>query len=535
MEIEELKLSSYIKSSLEKTWITFFGRFGRLTEIQIKTIPKVLEKKNVLVVSPTSTGKTEAIVAPLSELLIREGWNGLSIVYIVPTRALANDLYSRLKDPLKELNIKCDFKHSDKPRINYSDLPNLLITTPESLDSLICRHKDIFSNLRALVIDEIHYVDNTYRGDHLRILINRLQKLSMYKFNIYLLSATIANPVEVGKRYVSEFEIVNSYKGRDVDYVIVKNDIDLKNEILSRNIKKILVFCNYRETTEMIYSNLKNLFKYYYVFVHHGSLNKKVREEAEEYFKESRYSICIATSTLEVGIDIGDIDCVVLYEIPWSLFSFIQRIGRGNRRENVIFSIAKASNEEEVHFIEQLYNAAKVGVLPREEYYPDYSVVVQQVFSVLYENRSGLRLEELYELLNPICDLSLLNKILDYLVDQSYVYKSFDRFKLSTFIRDLGEKGKIHSNIPDSLEYEVIEKTSGKRIGKISGYIDEYFVLGGIPLRVVEINDYKRQIWVEKVKGNFEAPIFKRKKNIGAFFGYLPNEVKEEMLKRTFR
>lgn len=154
----------------------FFSRFGgKLTPIQIQTIPKILEGLNVVISSPTASGKTEAVMAPLAERFLVEHWHDLAVLYIVPTRALANDSLARIEGPLGDMGITCVLKHGDKPNLPSSALPNCLITTPESLDSLIARRSDIFTSLRAVVLDEIHLLDNTARGDQLRFLLRRLQ------------------------------------------------------------------------------------------------------------------------------------------------------------------------------------------------------------------------------------------------------------------------------------------------------------------------------------------------------------------------
>jgi Lhr-like helicase len=136
----------------------------------------MLASANVLIASPTASGKTEAIMAPVAELLKREHWSGLSVVYVVPTRAFANDTLARLQGPLGDLGIVSALKHGDRPTLPKA-LPNVLITTPKSLDSLICRRRSSFQDLRVVVLDEIHLLDNGYRGDQLRLLLSRFRRL----------------------------------------------------------------------------------------------------------------------------------------------------------------------------------------------------------------------------------------------------------------------------------------------------------------------------------------------------------------------
>ncbi|MEM4235051.1 MAG: DEAD/DEAH box helicase, partial [Candidatus Methanomethylicaceae archaeon] len=145
-----------IRQHLRRAWFPFFSRFGQLTPVQIEVIPKILNNSNVVVAAPTASGKTEAVVAPVAERFVVEKWQNLAILYVVPTKALAEDTFFRIKDPLNEMNIKVQIRHGDKKYLS-SSLPNFLITTPESLDSLLCRKGGIFRHLRAVIIDEIHF------------------------------------------------------------------------------------------------------------------------------------------------------------------------------------------------------------------------------------------------------------------------------------------------------------------------------------------------------------------------------------------
>ena len=190
-----------IRRHLKYAWVPFFSRFGKLTPVQIETIPKILDGINVVVMSPTASGKTEAVVAPVAELFISRQWKELAILYVVPTRALANDTLARIEGPLRDMGIATVLKHGDKPYLS-GYLPNCLITTPESLDSLICRRPKIFATLRAVILDEIHLLNNTYRGDQLRLLLHRLKKLAFdASFAVHLLSATLSEPYQVAQRY----------------------------------------------------------------------------------------------------------------------------------------------------------------------------------------------------------------------------------------------------------------------------------------------------------------------------------------------
>lgn len=144
-----------LKEKLPHTWDALFARFGRFTEIQSLAIEPLLAGTNCVLVSATASGKTEAALAPLIELLKQEKKtaNKLSILYLVPTRALARDLARRLGQPLEKLAVRLQVKTGDEPALNSSRPPELLLTTPESFDSLLTTMPRIFKDVRAVVID----------------------------------------------------------------------------------------------------------------------------------------------------------------------------------------------------------------------------------------------------------------------------------------------------------------------------------------------------------------------------------------------
>ncbi len=144
-----VKNSKETKKLLKKTWNAFFVRFNRATEIQSMTVPVIIKRKNAIIISATASGKTEAVIAPLCERILRKKLTGLSILYVTPTRALANDLRDRLSDTLAQLEITIDIKTGDSPYINWKKLPDIIITTPESLDSMICRHPLALDSIEA--------------------------------------------------------------------------------------------------------------------------------------------------------------------------------------------------------------------------------------------------------------------------------------------------------------------------------------------------------------------------------------------------
>jgi len=517
-----------LKRKLKRTWMTFFGRFGKLLPVQSETIPVVLDGKNAIVISSTASGKTEAVIAPIIERSLREEWKGLAMLYVSPTRALVNDMYYRLREQLEELGISISLKTGDKPQFNPEKPPNFLITTPESLDSLICRYPSCFENIKAVVIDEIHLIDNTYRGDQVRILIKRLKCLTKSDFNIYALSATIANPKDVGSRYLKDFEVIIAPGKREIEYTLVKSLKDVFNYAREEKLKKLLIFCNKRTSVENISKECKKLWGEHRVVVHHGSLSKKIREEAEEFMKESQYGVCVATMTLEIGIDIGDIDAVVLAEVPWSISSLLQRIGRGNRRTQRCRVFAMCNSGEEMSILEQMFKIAEEGYIEPVEYSPDLSVVVQQVFSSLYANPNGLKSNYFAELFEEFCSEDDLKDILNHLASKGWIEKKNEKWYATTKLMDWGEKGKIHSNIPSIKLLKVVDVNSKQVIGEVQYPIDEVFVLAGKTWRVVQISGDK--VYVRAERSEASTAKFKTYSSKGYFYYLLPRQFERKTI-----
>ena len=381
-----------------------------------------------------------------------------------------------------------------------------------------------FRELRAVVLDEIHLIDNTYRGDQIRLLLKRLRYITETEFNIYALSATIADPKDIGKRYFNDFEVIESPGKSDIEYTLVRSLKEVFEHARNEKLKKLLIFCNKRKSVETMAVEARKLWGRNSVVVHHGSLSKAIREEAESFMKQSQYGVCIATMTLEIGIDIGDIDAIVLAEVPWSISSLLQRIGRGNRRTQKNRVFALYDSEDEAALLEDMLNVAIDGYVAEVDYSSDLSVVVQQIFSSLYAHPNGLRDEYFLGIFNEFCSEEDLKDILRHLVEHEWIERGNGRWRASTKLMDLGGWGKIHSNIPDSRALKVIDINSQQTIGEVQYPIDEVFVLAGKVWKIIKVVVDK--IYVKQVKAKAPVVKFKRHASKGAFYYLLPKELR---------
>lgn len=478
----------------------------------------------MIIASPTASGKTEAVIAPIVELILKKPTDELSVLYVVPTRALCNDLYFRLHDCLQEVDIDVSLQTGDKHGFNPDNPPDVLITTPESLDSLICRHCVALSNVRFVILDEIHLLDNTYRGDQLRIIIQRLIRITEQMPNFYALSATLQNPLEIASRYFTGAQVVISTGSREIKYKIFNEINEAINASLSNGMKKILIFCNYRADVEELSEECSKIYPAKRIVVHHGKLDKKVREEAESFMKDSPSGICVATMTLEIGIDIGDIDVVMLYGVPWSVSSLLQRVGRGNRRKNEIMAYGICKDEKEQSYFEEMFDLANKGQIEITEYKFDFSVIIQQIFSCLFAKSNGIYEQELLSIFGDFCNIAQLNSILANLSAKDWVEFRNGKWYAQQRVMDLGEKGYIHSNISNFMDYNIIDSDTNSNLGTLSmTFLEDSFRLAGKAWKVVSVEG--SNVFVIPTT-HASPPKFSRSYRKGAFNYLLPSELR---------
>lgn len=493
-----------IRAALVRTYPAFFARFGRLTEVQIATIPRVLAGGNLVVISPAASGKTEAVVAPVVERLLAQGKRDFSVLYVSPTRALVNDLFRRLVEPLEYLDLRLERKTGDHSRIDEARLPFMLLTTPESFDSLLCRHPRIFRSLAAVILDEIHLLDNTPRGDQLRVLLERLRLLNP-DLNYYALSATI-DDLEIGDRYFPNVEVVRVMNQREIRAELLPGGADWPERVVAQLVangcKKALCFFNARSLAEAGVKLFDIAPFSGRVWVHHASLTRPVREEVEARMNRERSGILCCTSTLELGIDIGDVDAVILFRPPFNVSSLLQRIGRGNRRlQNGLYTIGVYLDAWERLLFETFIDCAREGRLYDKRYTPCLSVLPQQIVSYLFQRRRiGTTRDALRRIFQPLLGNNpVLDQVFNHLCREEVVVERRNGvYFLSSALERKVELGKIHSNIQEKSfgQYQVIDVTNGQEVGTVF-FVLERFVLGGRSWETVERREKEKRLLVK--------------------------------------
>lgn len=318
--------------------------FGALSEPQEKAIPLLLGGDHVLLIAPTGSGKTEGAMIPIFQRLISEPGGG-SALYITPLRSLNRDILSRMEWWCRELGLRIGVRHGDttaQERRRQALLPpDLMITTPETLQALFMgsRLRKFLERVRFVVVDEIHELAGSKRGAQLSIALERLVERAG-EFQRIGLSATVGNPMEIGRFLCGEREVriveipaaphlsvQVRYAGKDF-----RSQAGKVGECIGR-FASSLVFVNTRVTAEALGHQL---FERGDVEVHHGSLSREVRIEAEERFRRGELRALICTSSMELGIDIGHVDHILQFGSPREVSRLIQRVGRAGHRLHTI-------------------------------------------------------------------------------------------------------------------------------------------------------------------------------------------------------
>ena len=615
-----------LKSRLPHTWTPFFARHGSFTPVQEAAIPPILDGYNTLVIAATAGGKTEAAIVPLLERHCfsqspaskknettapspgtgESRGGGIKILYLCPTRALVRDLYERLRLPLEQLDIALSMKSGDTGPVSTVNPPTVLITTPESTDSLLTRAPRLLAELDAIVLDEIHLLDGGPRGDQLRCLLRRIENIRTYHqrqnalpatpLQRIALSATIPDPDGIAARYLttseeksvssptvgegrgggnsapspgtgegrgggsapsptvgegwgggnsapspgtgegwgggnsapsptvgegwgggSALQIVNVPGRRELEADIwpMQGLDDLATALSyhaagENGAHKFLVFCNSRKEVEQTAAFLRGHLPFESaLFTHYSNLDPALRLEVEQGFAEASVAICVSTSTLELGIDIGSIDEVVLIGPPPSLSSFQQRIGRGGRRTGVtrVLCLSRSALEE-VRFQALIGETVGRTVSPtssRRTNSPTYnflpSVLVQQSFSILAQSPTGgIRLADLRRAAPDEVEDETLAAILAHLTRLGYLRQGrLGEWRAAEKLDELVDKFEIYANIGgDPLPLLLVDAFSGRTLATVarskvarSEGDSETLRLGGHVLEVVWRDRYR--------------------------------------------
>ena len=357
----------------------FRKKWKDLREVQVEACEEILDTDHHLIIaSGTASGKTEAAFFPVLTVLDQNPSKSIGVVYIGLLKALINDQFRRLNDLLEEVDLPVWSWHGDvsssQKKKALKEARGVLQITPESLEALVMRHpedaKRLFSDLRFIIIDEIHALMGQDRGLQVLCLINRLEKLTGCKPRRIGLSATL-NDYEPATRFLAAgSDVIATAVGISAqkrrlslcieNFDIPQDECSAKSALAEYNSflydachkQKCLIFTNSRANAEKTIGDLKkeaekrgepDVF-----YVHHGSISASLRQEAEEALKENDGpTVAAATLTLELGIDIGDLDSTFQIGAPFTCSSFVQRLGRSGRRTGKSKMLFINLNEQE--------------------------------------------------------------------------------------------------------------------------------------------------------------------------------------------
>lgn len=352
----------------------FRSTFPSVTTAQARAWPLIRERRSTLIAAPTGSGKTlTAFLAVLDDLVHQGLANGgqlpdqTLVVYVSPLKALSNDIQINLQNPLAgitdhlqrlglpPLAIRTAVRTGDTPQKDRALMrkhpPHILVTTPESLYVLLGSDsgRQMLASIRTVIVDEIHAIAASKRGSHLALTLERLQGLCSEPLTRIGLSAT-QKPIEAVSRFLvgtdrpCEIVDIGHARPRDLDIevppvplsAVMANDVwELVYDRLAELAKQhrtTLIFVNTRRLAERLARHLSERLGITAVAAHHGSLAKELRLDAEQRLKAGELQVLIATASLELGIDIGDVDLVCQIGSPGSINGFLQRVGRSGHQ-----------------------------------------------------------------------------------------------------------------------------------------------------------------------------------------------------------
>jgi ATP-dependent Lhr-like helicase len=497
------------------------------TDPQKDVIPKILSGKNVLLVAPTGIGKTEAAMLPIFDSIFRsKGKPGIRCLYVTPLRALNRDMLKRMEEYGAALGVSVGVRHGDSTQAerNRQSLkaPEILITTPETLQVLFTgkRLREHLKNIEWVVIDEIHELSSTERGAQLGVALERLTELSG-EYKRIGLSATVGDVDDV-KEFLSgvgrevtlckhdtrrEFDIVVECPPPDKDPVLLDRlqcDPDIlavmkRARKLMESGRSTLLFVNTRETAEWLAARYRLWDEDFSIDVHHGSLSKENRMDIEDRFKNGELKAVIATSSLELGIDIGSADLVIQYNSPREVSRMIQRAGRaGHRMGEVIRSAILATAPDEVA---EALVVARRSDAKELEYFKGrdnpFTVLANQLIAMTMSGRVDR--EQAYKIFRRSKSFSTLSRsdmegVLEQLKSIKLIFEDENGFRRS-------KKGMQYfydniSMIPDERTYLIRDITTRGTIGTldesfVASFAEPYamFIAKGRTWRIVEMRE----------------------------------------------
>jgi ATP-dependent Lhr-like helicase len=536
--------------------------WSNLRPIQASAIEVLLDSERDLVISArTASGKTEAAFLPILSLISQAPAASVRAIYVGPLKALINDQFRRLEVLCQHTEISVHRWHGDVAgdlKRRLIDQPSgVLLITPESLESLFVNHtgslKRLFHSLSFVVIDELHALHGTERGTHLRSLLHRLEPIALAHFRLVALSATLGDPSASREwlRYREPERVVviddhNATKTvrfgifgyrRPIGHVTEAEDSEAEDAAPPPQVTEQL-YATFRDSKNLIFANSRADVEWYgdqlnvhakeagrpgQFLVHHGSLNRTIREQTEELMQGRVPYTTVCSSSLELGIDIGNVAAVGQIGCPWGVSSLVQRLGRSGRGEDepqcMRVYIVEDESSPDMHLCDRLYSellqVVALAELMRQRWVEppaensfDYSTLVQQILSVLTET-GGAPAEQLFDRLVRrgafrSVDQSIFTKILRSIAKHDLIEQT-SRGDLILGLE--GERVVNHydfySAFATPAEYDVIY--AGTSLGSLPlrylPTVGEQLIFSARRWQVTEIDHRRGRIWLVPAQG----------------------------------
>lgn len=539
----------------------FRATFPTVTAAQARAWPLIRQRRSTLIAAPTGSGKTlTAFLAVIDDLVHRglETEGGLPdetlVVYISPLKALSNDIQINLQNPLAgiteqlramglpPLHINTAVRTGDTPQKERTAMrktaPHILVTTPESLYVLLGSDsgRKMLSTARTVIVDEIHAIAASKRGSHLALSLERLQALCAEPLTRIGLSAT-QKPIEAVSRYLvgrdRPCEIIDIGHARPRDLGIEVPPVPLSavmaNDVwelvydrlaaLAREHRTTLIFVNTRRLAERVSRHLSERLGKDAVAAHHGSLAKEFRLDAEQRLKRGELQVLIATASLELGIDIGEVDLVCQIASPRSIAGFLQRVGRsghqvGGTPKGRLF----ATTRDDLIECTALLDCVRRGELDTLQIpKAPLDVLAQQIIAeVSCQEWPEQALLDMFRQASPYAELdekhyqALLQMLAEgYNGSQGIRSAYLHRDAVTRTLR--GRRGSkltavtSGGTIPDNADYSVLLEPQGLNIGSVNedfaveSIAGDVFQLGNTSYRILRVDSGK--VRVEDAQG----------------------------------
>ena len=500
--------------------------FTSLRPVQELAGEAILDGKNAVVLAPTAGGKTEASIFPIMAGLMESPPSGVGALYVAPIKALLNNQEIRLGEYVEMVGLRRFVWHGDAAKTRKEafsrDATELLMTTPESLEVMLMSPRvpvqRLFKDLRYVVIDEIHAFAGTDRGAHLMSVLERLAGISEHDVQRIGLSATVGNPEQIGKWLTGtskrECVVIDPPrpKANRLIKIYLREDVGefAKAAVQEGLGKKSLFFCQSRALTESVADHMRD--SEMDVFVHHGSVSKEERYAAEERFASGTNACIVATSTLELGIDVGGLDLTFQANAPSTVSSFLQRMGRTGRREGSVANMTFLC-EDAVGVVQNtalVLLAAKGWVEDVPDETRAWPVLVHQILAQT-EQHGGISVERCWQMISRVPDFRGITEdeylgLIEHMKRERYLFEAGGLLSMGeTAEKVFGKKNflELYAVFSSPVLYKV--QTEAKRdIGSLEqGFVDRLvedmstFLLGGRAWMVLAIYHGERLVRVK--------------------------------------